>query len=116
MLSFNDLLSIIQTIIVLIIVIILANLSLRFLNKKMAQNSKMIKILERVNVSNNSALAIAEICGRYYLMSFTDRDNKILRELDKDEVENFLEDFEGQNNFVDIKDKAHLFFGMRKKD
>lgn len=116
MLSFNNIISIIQTIVVLIIVIILANLLLRLLNKNITQNQKMIKIIERVNVSNNSALAIAKVCGKYYLMSLTEKNNQILKELDKDEVENYLDDFEGQNNFVDIKDKTHLFFGMRKKD
>lgn len=116
MLSFNNIVSIIQTIVVLIIVIILANLFLRFLNKNMVLNKKMIKIIERVNVSNNSALAIAKICGKYYLMSLTDKDNKILQELDQDEVASYLDDFEGQDNFIDIKDKAHVFFGMRKKD
>ena len=108
--------SIIQTIIVLIVVIILANLFLRFLNKNMVVNKKMIKIIERVNVSNNSALAIVKICGNYYLMSLADKDNRVLKGLDEDEVESYLDDFEGQDNFVDIKDKAYVFFGMRKKD
>ncbi|NLL80712.1 MAG: flagellar biosynthetic protein FliO [Tissierellia bacterium] len=116
MFSYSSLVSIIQTILVLILVIILANLSLKLLNRKMSQNSRMIRIVERINVSNNSALAIAEICGKYYLMSFTDKANTILRELDKDEVENYLDDYEGHNSFSDMKDKAHLFWGMRKKD
>ena len=112
MLSFNNIISIIQTIVVLIIVIVLANLLLRFLNKNMVRNQKMIKIIERTNVLNNSALAIAEICGKYYLMSFTDKNNKILKELDEAEVENYLDDVKGQDNSADIK-KRHIFFGER---
>ncbi len=113
--SFNSIIAIIQTIAVLIIVIILANLFLRILNKNMTRTQKIIKIVERTYVFNNSALAVVEICGKYYLMSFTDKDNKILRELEKDEVESYLDQLKDNPAIMDFKDKANLYFGMRKK-
>lgn len=115
MLSSNSIFAIIQTILVLIIVIVLANLFLKLLNKNMINNQRIIKIIERTNVFNNSALGIVEICGKYYLMSLTDKDNKILKELDKEEIEAYIEELKGNQSFMDIKDKANLYFGMRKK-
>jgi hypothetical protein len=82
----------------------------------MIKSQRIIKIVERVNVFNNSALGIVEICGKYYLMSFTDKDNKILKELNKEEVETYLEEFEENKGFTYLKDKTNLFFGTRKKD
>jgi hypothetical protein len=93
----------------------------------MIKSQRIIKIVERVNVFNNSALGIVEICGKYYLMSFTDKDNKILKELNKEEVETYLEEFEensGTHMYFDVEkdvwenreDKTNLFFGTRKKD
>ncbi|WFA07888.1 flagellar biosynthetic protein FliO [Tissierella sp. Yu-01] len=115
MLSSNSIFAILQTIIVLVIVIVLANLFLKLLNKNMIRNQRIIKIIERTNVFNNSAVGIVQICGKYYLMSFTDRDNKILKELDEVEVESYLEEFKENHSLMDIKDKANLYFGMRKK-
>lgn len=92
-----DFISVIQGIIALILVILLANISLRFVNKQMSKNNKMIKVVERVPVSNNSSLSIVDICGIYYLMSFTGNDNKILKELDKEEVDNFIKNIDKNN-------------------
>ena len=87
--GFSSFLSLIQTIIVLIIVIALANISLKFVGKYMAKQQNIIKIVEKVGINNNSALSVVEICGIYYLMSFTNNENKILKELDKEHAEEF---------------------------
>lgn len=107
--DFSSFLSLIQTIIVLIIVIALANISLKFLSKYMANQNKIIKIVEKVGVNNNSALSVVEICGIYYLMSFTNNENKILKELDKEEVLKIMDSVD--------KDKVNWksYFEMGKK-
>jgi flagellar protein FliO/FliZ len=107
--NFSSFLSLVQTIIVLIIVIALANISLKFLSKYMSKQNNIIKIVEKVGVNNNSALSVVEICGIYYLMSFTNNENKILKELDKDEVINIMESVS--------KDKVNWrdYFEMGKK-
>lgn len=105
----------IQTIVALIIVIILANISLKLFNKQMLKQNKIIKIIERTSVFNNSALGIVEICGSYYLMSFTDKDNKIIKELDAKEIESIIEETNANQNLMSIRDKANLYFEMRKK-
>lgn len=107
--DFSSFLSLIQTIIVLIIVIALANISLKYLNKYMAKQNNIIKIVEKVGINNNSALSVVEICGIYYLMSFTNNENKILKELDKEEVLKIMEGLD--------KDKVNWkdYFEMGKK-
>lgn len=88
--SLSTLFSILQTIFVLGIVIVLANLSLKFLKNQMSKQNKIIKIIERVSINTNSALAIVEICDKYYLMSFTNNENTILKELDGGSIEEII--------------------------
>ncbi len=107
--GFSSFLSLIQTIIVLIIVIALANISLKFVGRYMAKQQNIIKIVEKVGINNNSALSVVEICGIYYLMSFTNNENKILKELDKEEVLKIIE------NMDKDKVKWNNYFEMGKK-
>ena len=113
--DFSGYFSVIQTIIVLIIVIFLANISLRLLNKYMHRSKKIIKVVERTSVFSNSALGIVDICGTYYLMSFSDKDNKILKELKSEEVEIIKQEMENSKSYTEMKEKANQYFGMRKK-
>lgn len=80
--DFSSFVALFQTIIVLVLIIFLANI-LKYLNKYMHKQNKIIKVVERTSVFNNSAIGIVDICGIYYLMSFTDKENKILKELKK---------------------------------
>jgi len=119
--------SIIQTIVVLIIVIALANIILKYVNKYMSKNNKIIKVVERVSVNTNSSLSIVEICGIYYLMSFAGDDNKILKELDKEEVLRMISEFENNQMMgmgkdlpvygylSDLQKKIKTYTGARKK-
>lgn len=107
--SFSSFLSLIQTIIVLIIVIALANITLKYVNKHMIKQNKIIKIVERVAISNNSALSVVNICGTYYLMSFTNTDNKILKELASEEVTKLMSELDKD------KTKWNDYFEMGKK-
>ena len=101
--------SLIQTVMILIIVIFLANFTLKYLNKHMSANNKIVKIIERVAVNKNSYISVVEISGKYYLMSFNENSNEILKELDKKEIKELLEEFEdeGRVNYLDIQKKIY---------
>lgn len=83
----------------------------------MTKHNKAIKILERVSINTNSALAVVEICGKYYLMSFTNNDNKILKELDGENLEAILHNIEKEQNFNNENPigKIKKHFGMGKE-
>lgn len=51
----------------------------------MTKKNQVIKVIERTPISKSSALSIVEIADTYYLMSFTDTRNEILRELTAEE-------------------------------
>ena len=82
----DEFMALIKTIVVLALVIFLANILLKQLNRHITGKNRYIKILERVAVNKNSYIGIVEIAGRYYLMSFSEGRNEILRELDKEEL------------------------------
>lgn len=90
--------ALIQTFIVLVAVILLANGLLKYLNRYMTGKNKIVKIIERVAVNKNSYISIVEICGKYYLMSFSENKNEILKELNEEEIKDFVkESKEGQS-------------------
>ncbi len=100
------LLSFFKMIFVLILVILIANVTLKFLNSKINSKGRMIKIIEKISVDAHSSIGIVQIMGDYYLMSFTEKENLILKDLSKDDVDKYLldktinEDF--HNNRIDI--------------
>lgn len=49
-------------------------------------NSQNIKILEKVPLSQDKGLALAQICGKYYLIGFSSQSVEILQELSADEM------------------------------
>ena len=91
--------SFVKMVFVLILVILIANVSLKFLNTKINSQSRMIRILEKVNVDAHSSIGIVEIMSNYYLMSFTEKENNILKELSKDQVEEYLAKFENEVSY-----------------
>lgn len=70
--------TVLQTFVVLIMVIMLAHISLKLLNKYMVKQNKIVKIWEKTSVNNNSSIGVVEVTGKYYLMSFAPNENKIL--------------------------------------
>lgn len=99
----GGILSVLQTLVVLSFVIVLAHVSLKLLNKYMIKQNKIIKVWEKTTVNTNSSLGIVEVSGKYYLMSFTQRENKILKELDGKEIEEMLIEKE---DGMDIKESG----------
>lgn len=113
----DGILSIIQTLVVLSLVIVLAHISLRLLNGYMIKQNKIIKIWEKTAVNTNSSLGIVEITGKYYLMSFAQGENKILKELDGQEIEEMLREKEESMDIREngIYKKIGSFIEERKK-
>ena len=100
--------SLIQTLIVLVMVIFLANWVLKYLNKYMTGKNKLVKVIERIAVNKNSYISIVEICGKYYLMSFSESGNEILKELNEEEIKNFIiesEEEEGRMYYLEMGKK-----------
>lgn len=49
-------------------------------------NSQNIKILEKVPLSQDKGLALAQICGKYYLIGFSSQSVEILQEFSAEEL------------------------------
>lgn len=82
----------------LIVIIIAANYLIKQLNQLAMKSARNIKVIERLPLSKTSSLYIIEVVGRYYLMSGTEQNNEILKELDGAELERYIETAEEQEN------------------
>lgn len=107
----SDIMNLLKTIFVLIGVILLANYILKYLNNFMLKQNKAMKIHEKLTVGNNSSIGIVEIMGDFYLMSFTNNENTILKELEKSEVEKYLK----EKNLEENKDLKNIWRNEGKK-
>lgn len=60
----------------------------KFVSKRAGgiSNSDNIKILERVALTQDKGLVIADICGKYYLIGFSSNSVEILKELDESQL------------------------------
>ena len=77
---------ILRSILALIVVVWVANIALRYLNKLSIHDKKSIQIVERISVSKASSLAIVKIVNDYYLMSFSDNSTETLQKFTPEEV------------------------------
>lgn len=80
-----------KSISVLLFVLVLANILLKKLNHTMTHKQSMIEILERVPTGKNSSLSIVKIGDKNYVMSLSETENTILKELSQEEVDLMLE-------------------------
>lgn len=71
----------------------------------MTKKNQVIKVIERTPISKSSALSIVEIADTYYLMSFTDTRNEILRELTAEEKEKITRSIEETKPVIPVKSK-----------
>lgn len=74
-----------KSVLALIVIIFLANKFLQYLNSVMKKQAKTIQIIERMPINKSSSLCIVEMLGNYYLMSFTEGRNEILKEFTTEE-------------------------------
>ena len=113
--DFSSFLTMLQTIVVLIIVIVLANISLKLINRNFQMKGRLVKIIEKTSISSNSSLAVVKIIDSYYLMSFGDKENTILKELEKTEVDEILLNAEEENKLTSFKEKVQVYMEKRGK-
>lgn len=83
--------SLIQTFLALGAVLALAYVVLRFGKKVTDGSQSYIKIVEKTMLSNQSFLAVIKVGNDYHLASVTSGEVKILKDLDRSEVEVALE-------------------------
>lgn len=96
---------VLKSVVALIVIILAANYGLKYLNTFMIKKNQVIKVIERTPISKSSALSIVEIADTYYLMSFTDTRNEILRELTAVEKEKITSNIEEKRPAVPMKPK-----------
>ncbi|WP_142414815.1 flagellar biosynthetic protein FliO [Hathewaya massiliensis] len=73
------------TLLLIYLIVKLGGSKVNSLNK-----GKIITIIERVQISKEVFLLIAKVMDKYYLMSSSIKGNEILKELDREEIENLL--------------------------
>lgn len=117
---------VLRSILALVVIIWLANKILHKLNDYMQGQSRAIEIIERFSISKNSSLAIVKILQGYYLMSFSEQSNEILKELQREEIEELIKIIEKQKSselsfvnsemdFSTWKEKYHDFLKSNRK-
>ncbi|HBN27659.1 MAG TPA: hypothetical protein DEF85_09170 [Clostridiaceae bacterium] len=81
------------------LVILLIYITLKYGGKyaKKLSQGKLIKVVEKVSLSQNSYIAIVLVDGKPYLMSGGEKGVQILKELDESVAEK-IKDSNGQNN------------------
>lgn len=84
-------LNVLQTLVVLLAVIALANMTLKQLGKKITLGHQTIEIMEKCPTSGNASVAVVRVGVGYYLMSLSDHGHSILKELDPGEVKSIQE-------------------------
>lgn len=99
-------------IVLLPIVILLIYITLKFGGKYMnnMSNGKLIRVVERVQLSQNSFLAVVIIDNKPYVVSSSEKGINILKELD----ETVLEKYKG-NNLIGMKSIPFLDNLLTKK-
>lgn len=78
---------------IIFLIILSAKYGGRYLNK--LGSGKLIKVYERVPLSQNSFLSVVSIAGKPYIISNTQNDVKILLELSQDDLEVYKNNLEG---------------------
>ncbi len=84
--------SLIQTVFALAFVLGLAYVVLRFGKKVTDGNTSFVKVIEKTMLSNQSFLAVIKVGKDYHLASVTSGEVKILRDLDREEIEEVIEE------------------------
>lgn len=99
---FSDVLPLIFTLLAIVLVLYLCYVFSKYLSKKVNNVSGLgnIRILERVALTQDKGLAVAEVCGKYYLIGFSNNSVEILKELDGESLKTSQPTMTG--NFLEI--------------
>jgi flagellar protein FliO/FliZ len=102
----SDIMPLILSLVAIAAVLYLCYLLSKFLagRASKAANTANIRILERVALAQDKGLAIAEICGAYYLIAFSNSSVELLREIDSEKIRHA--DSGMKQNFMDIFNAA----------
>lgn len=102
----SDVLPLIFSLLAIAAVLYLCYLLSRYLAKKAnsVANTANIQILERVALAQDKGLAIARVCGSYYLIGFSSGGIDILREINETELR--APEPAAGRNFVDALNAA----------
>lgn len=77
---------IIKMVIFLLIILYLISQSLKFLNKQINPENEILQVVQRISVSKTSSIAIVKMFEKYYVMSISEQQNQIIKELSAEEV------------------------------
>ncbi|KRQ87047.1 hypothetical protein ABG79_01240 [Caloramator mitchellensis] len=103
----NFIVGFIKIIILLPAVLLLIYISFKYGGKYLSNmnNGRLIKVYERVPLSQSSFISVVTIAGKPYIVSNTNNEIKILLELDEEK----LEIYKNQNANTEIKNLFELF-------
>ncbi|MBN2903116.1 MAG: flagellar biosynthetic protein FliO [Enterococcus sp.] len=84
-------LSLVKMIGFLLLILYLINISLKYLNRYTNQHNHQLRILQKIAVSKSSSIGIVQIMDKCYVMSFSEQQNQIIKELTPEETAAFLQ-------------------------
>lgn len=84
----DEVLSLLFSLIGILLILFGCYLFSKFAAKKINSfsNTQNIKILEKVPLSQDKGLALAQICGKYYLIGFSSQTIELLKELSESDL------------------------------
>ena len=110
----DGILALVKMIAGLAVVLLLLVLTLKYLNRFTNRANENFRVVKKIAVTKSSSLAIVLIIDKYYVMSFSEQENKIIRELSEEEAEKLIREnrqneerqLEMAENFRKIFEKA----------
>ena len=78
---------IIKMVVFLIVILYLVVQALKFLNKQMNPENSILQVIQRISVSKSTSISIVKMFDRYYVMSISENQNQIIKELTLDEIQ-----------------------------
>ncbi|WP_334115857.1 flagellar biosynthetic protein FliO [Ligilactobacillus sp.] len=110
----DGILALVKMIAGLVVVLLLLVLTLKYLNRFTNRSNENFRVVKKIAVTKSSSLAIVLIIDKYYVMSFSEQENKIIRELSEEEAEKLIQEnrqneerqLEMAENFRKIFEKA----------
>ena len=106
----DGILALVKMIAGLAAVLLLIVLTLKYLNRFTSQANENFRVVKKIAVTKSSSLAIVLIVDKYYVMSFSEQENKIIKEeaekLIRENRQNEERQLEMAENFKKIFEKA----------
>lgn len=113
----SSVMSIITLVLIFIFIVLLAYFTTRFIARYQSNISNKrsnIHILESTRVCNNRFIAIAEICGNYYIIGIGREEITMLDKLDSETADRLKKSY-GQNQTASAIDFKEILSRIRNK-